>query len=379
MDFTFSETQEAVAEAAAAIFHGLVNPDRVGEVEASDDRVDRELWKQLAEADLLSLALPEAVGGEGLGLMEISLLLEAQGRVVAPIPLHATLVLGAWPIAKFGTLAQQLRFLPQIGDGSAYASAALSEVALSHAQRSSVVATPTANGYSLSGTILAVPQAHLASFILVPATTPSGETIVAIVETSSTGAVLERALTTSREIHPHLHLSEVTVTQEEVLAGPENGAAVLKAMLEAAMTSLSVICVGAGEAAVAQTAAYLNQREQFGRPLSTFQGTMLRLADAAIDLEAIRATAWNAAWLIDEGHDAAEAVRVAKWQASDRGQRIVHSTQHLHGGMGADISYPIHRYFLWVKQIELTLGSPSFQLAELGKLLAARPVGVGGR
>ncbi len=379
MDFTFSETQEAVAEAAAAIFTGLVNPDRVAEVEASTDRFDQELWKQLAEADLLSLALPEAVGGEGLGLMEISLLLEAQGRVVAPIPLHATLVLGAWPITKFGTPAQQMRFLPQIGDGSACASAALSEVALSTAQHSSVTATQTENGYRLNGTVLAVPQAHLASFILVPATTESGATIVAIVETASIGVNLERALTTSREIHPHLHLDNVEVGPEEVLAGPQSGAAVLRSMLEAAMTSLSVICVGAGEAAVAQTATYLNQREQFGRPLSTFQGTMLRLADAAIDLEAIRATAWNAAWLIDQGHDAAEAVRVAKWQASDRGQRIVHATQHLHGGMGADISYPIHRYFLWVKQIEITLGGPSFQLAELGKLLAARPVGVGGR
>jgi len=169
------------------------------------------------------------------------------------------------------------------------------------------------------------------------------------------------------------------VNGAQILAGEATGAAVLEAMLDAAITGLCIIATGCGEAAIAQTAAYLNTREQFGRTLSTFQGTMLRLADAAIDEEVIRVTAWNAAWLIDQGADAAEAVRVAKWHTSDRGQRIVHATQHLHGGMGADISYPIHRYFLWNKQIELQLGSPSLQIAALGELLAARPVGVGGR
>ena len=120
------------------------------------------------------------------------------------------------------------------------------------------------------------------------------------------------------------------------------------------------------------TAAYLNGRQQFGRPLSTFQGTMLRAADAAIDIEAMRVTWQNAAWRFDTGRDATDAARVAKWQASERGQRTVHATQHLHGGMGADISYPIHRYFLWGKQIELLLGGPSVQLAKLGADIAAQ-------
>jgi acyl-CoA dehydrogenase len=104
--------------------------------------------------------------------------------------------------------------------------------------------------------------------------------------------------------------------------------------------------------------------------LSTFQATMLRAADAAIDIEAMRVTWQNAAWRFDSGRDAADAARVAKWQASERGQRAVHATQHLHGGMGADISYPIHRYFLWGKQIELLLGGPSAQLAKLGADIA---------
>ena len=107
---------------------------------------------------------------------------------------------------------------------------------------------------------------------------------------------------------------------------------------------------------------------------------MLRAADAAIDIEAMRVTWQNAAWRFDTGRDAADAARVAKWQASERGQRTVHATQHLHGGMGADITYPIHRYFLWGKQIELLLGGPSAQLARLGaddRRAGARPGGGG--
>jgi alkylation response protein AidB-like acyl-CoA dehydrogenase len=192
-----------------------------------------------------------------------------------------------------------------------------------------------------------------------------------LLDPQASGVSLERAVTTNREIHPHLHLAGVAVDAGDVLTGPEGGRAALETLLIAANVGLCALAVGVCEAALRQTATYLNGREQFGRPLSTFQGTMLRAADAAIDIEAMRVTWQNAAWLFDTGRDAAEAARVAKWQAGERGQRTVHATQHLHGGMGADITYPIHRYFLWGKQIELLLGGPSLQLSKLGATIAA--------
>jgi acyl-CoA dehydrogenase len=94
---------------------------------------------------------------------------------------------------------------------------------------------------------------------------------------------------------------------------------------------------------------------------------MLRLADAAIDTESIRVTMWQAAWRLGQGLDAERAVSVASWFASDAGQRAVHATQHLHGGIGADVGFPIHRYFLWGKQLELMLGASSALLARLGR------------
>ena len=371
MDFSLSDEQQAVAEAATGLLTGLVDTDRVVAAERSEDRVDRALWAALAGADLLGLAVPEAYGGAGYGLMELCLLLEAQGKVVAPVPLWATLVLGALPLARFGNGAQQGRWLPGVARGDVMLTAALTGCANSVNGLPSIEATPHAGGWALNGVELAVPQAHLAQCILVPARSPDGGVLIALVNPQSPGVSLERAVTTNREIHPHLHLNRVIVLSDDVLARPASGRAVLNDMLVAATTALCALQVGVCEEALRRTAAYLNERVQFGRPLSTFQGTMLRAADAAIDIEAMGVTLLRAAWLYDSGRDATDAAGVAKWQASERGQRTVHATQHLHGGLGADITYPIHRYFLWGKQLELLLGGPSHQLSRLGARIAA--------
>ena len=379
MDFSFSDEQLAVSEAATGVFAGLVDPERVAAVETSDERIDRELWSALAAADLLGLAVPESDGGAGHGLLELGLLLEAQGNVVAPVPLWSTLVLGALPVAHFGSDAQRSRWLPGVVSGDVILTAALNGAATSPtATPSAVTATPGGGGgasgsWVLDGVELAVPQANVAQRILVPACALDGSgVLLALVDPQSDGVSLERTVTTNREVHPHVRLSRVTVDGDDVLVGPDMGRAALEFLLTAATIGLCALQVGVCEAALRQTADYLNTRHQFGRPLSTFQGTMLRAADAAIDIEAMRVTWQNAAWRFDTGRDAGEAARVAKWQASERGQRAVHATQHLHGGVGADITYPIHRYFLWGKQIELMLGGPSAQLARLGAQIAER-------
>jgi 3-oxocholest-4-en-26-oyl-CoA dehydrogenase beta subunit len=370
MDFKLSDEQHAVSEAATGIFSGLVDAERVAAVEVSDERIDRDLWRALAGADLLGLAVPESDGGAGYGLTELCLLLEAQGNAVAPVPLWATLVLGALPVARFGSESQRVRWLPGVVAGEVILTAALTGTANSPTTTPPVRATASGEGWVLEGTELVVPQAHLAARIVVPARTEDGDVLLALVDPKASGVALERAVTTNREIHPHLHIAGVTVAPGEILVGPDAGRAALGSLLVAATIGLCALQVGVCEAALTRTAAYLNTREQFGRPLSTFQGTMLRAADAAIDIEAMRVTWQNAAWRFDTGRDAADAARVAKWQAGERGQRTVHATQHLHGGMGADISYPIHRYFLWGKQIELMLGGPSAQLAHLGADIA---------
>ncbi len=382
MEFSFSEEQEAVAEAASSVFNGSAGSERVAEIERTDDRFDADLWSALARSNLLGLAVPVEHGGSGLGLVEVCEVLEAQGRAVAPVPVWATLVLGAMPIASFGTPEQKARWLPGVATGEVCLSAALTEVGSSSRGNMvpSVQARLDAGVWRLDGVAHGVPQAHLASQIVVPvvaqgapgAQGAQSSLAVMLVDPLAPGVTLERAVTTDRQVHPHLHLEGVQVPDGQVLVGPGEGENAVSWMLERARVGLCAMALGVCEEAVGRAASYLNERQQFGRPLSTFQGTMLRAADAYIDTEAIRVTLWDAAWRIDTARPAAEAVAAAKWWAAEAGQRVVHATQHLHGGMGADIEYPIHRYFLWGKQIELMLGAPSAELARLGAMLAKR-------
>jgi acyl-CoA dehydrogenase len=367
MDFTLNEEQQAVQDLAEQIFAGSATAERVKEVEAGPDRVDWHLWAQLAEANLLGIALPEEAGGSGLGILELALLLEQQGRRVAPLPLLATLVMAALPIAEFGTSEQRAAWLPRVVSGDAVLTAALAETGDGDATRPSSVARKGRSGdWRLQGRCVSVPYGHVAACVLVPARTEEGLSVF-LVDPADPGVDRLRAETTNHEIHPHLLLDDVPGDR---LGGPANGRFVVKWMLERSLVGIAALQVGVAEEALRQAADYTSNRIQFGRPLSTFQGTALKAADAYIDTEAMRVTLWQAAWRLSAGRDATAAVSVAKWWASQGGQQVVHSTQHLHGGLGSDIEYPVHRYFLWGKQLEDTLGGAGLQLARLGRHLA---------
>jgi acyl-CoA dehydrogenase len=347
VDFTFDETQDAVRDLAAQIFQGQADVERVKEVEASDERFDRTLWAELAKADLLGLVLPEADGGGGLGMVELALVLREQGRVVAPVPLVGTVV-AALAIAELGTTEQKAQWLPGVIAGDVVLALAL--------DRHPATPPVTASGDALTGTVRSVPYGHVADRVLVGA--DSGVFLV-----DPARADREVAVATDRSKVAHLTFAGTPA--ERLGDGRTMGW-----LVDRYRTGLAAIQVGVCEAALAMTAVYTSNRQQFGRPLSTNQGVALRAADAFIDIRAIDATLWQAAWRLDEGLDATKAAMVAKWWASEGGQRVVHATQHLHGGMGADVDYPIHRYFLWGKTIEQTLGGPAQQLAALGAELA---------
>jgi acyl-CoA dehydrogenase len=372
VNFELSEEQIAVRDLAAQIFTGSVTVERVKEIEASEARFDRELWQQLADAGLLGISLPEEHGGSGLGFVETCLVLTQQARVVAPVPLWATVVCGALTIAAAGTDAQRAEWLPAVAAGEAVLTAALAEAGVNDPLTPQVHATPDGahgdgGGWRLDGFKPSVPAAHVAARVLVPAATPDGVAVF-LIDPRGSGVTAERAITTNREIHSHLSFDAASA---ELLGEVGDGARTLAAMVDRALLGLCALQLGVCEAAIEHAAAYTSERVQFGKPLSAFQGAEIRAADAFIDTEAIRVTLLQAAWRFDVGRDASSDVLVAKWWASDGGQRVVHHVQHLHGGMGADIDYPVHRYFLWGKQIEDTLGGASATLSRLGKRLAA--------
>ena len=336
MEFTFTETQEAVRDLAGQIFRGQATVERVKEIEASEERIDRDLWAELAKADLLGLCLPESDGGGGLGMVELALILEQQGRVVAPVPLLPT-VLAGMAIAEFGSREQQSQWLPRIVAGDVVLSVGVN-------------VHPAAP----AGAVANVPAGHIADRVVVA----TGDALYLVDPSKG-----------RREVNIATDRSKVaTIEFDKTSAEQLDGS--VDWLLDRYRTGLAAVALGVCSAALEMTAEYTSNRYQFGRPLSTNQGVALRAADAFIDIRAINATLWQAAWRLDNGLDARKASMVAKWWASEGGQRVVHATQHLHGGMGADVDYPVHRYFLWGKTIEQQLGGPGLQLAQLGEELA---------
>jgi alkylation response protein AidB-like acyl-CoA dehydrogenase len=365
MDFTFTEEQETIAKLARDLFEHRATPARLTELEAGEIRHDEALWKELAAVDLLGTALPEPVGGNGGGFVELGVLLAEVGWSVAPVPVYATLVLGADPIARHGNPEQQQRILPGVVSGQRILTAGLAEPGRSDPNVPATTARRDGRGWRLDGAKELVPAAQLADTILIPATTGDGEVGLFLLAVDAAGVEVRPTKTTNREPHADVFLYGATVSDQDRLPGGQ-----IESLHTRALVGLCAVQLGVAERALRMAATYTTQREQFGRPIGSFQAVQQRMADAFIDVEAIRWTTWHAAWLIAHGRPADRAARIAKFWAAEAGARVAASTQHVHGGIGIDTTYPLHRYFLWAKHNELTLGSASQQLAQLGNAYA---------
>ncbi|MFF6775755.1 acyl-CoA dehydrogenase family protein [Streptomyces sp. NPDC012637] len=341
MDFTPTEEQEAARELAARIFGDLATHERLA---AAGTGTDAELWKALCAA-----GLPGAV--EETGLLGLVLLAEEQGRTTAQVPFTASCVYGLLAVARHGTEGLRARLLPGLRDGSAVVTGAFPAVPGAGAVRAE-------DGGRLTGTVPWVPWLRDATHVLVP----DGQRALWLVRTEDTGPATDVELTAPWSAG-RLVLDR---TPGEAVGGP--GA--YEEVVAAARIAFAGLQAGVCAGSLARAVAYTSQREQFGRPLSSNQAVQLRAADAHMDTEAIRVTAYEAAWRYDQGLPAAEHALTAAWWASEAGKRVVHAGQHLHGGMGADLDHPVHRHFLWGRQLDAYLGCGTELLAELGDLLA---------
>ncbi len=388
MDFTYSEEQEAVRQLAGQIFGERATHERLKAVEAAagdEGPIDRDLWRELAAAGLLGIHLGEDVGGAGLDFVAACLVMEAAGRTAAYVPVVETMAYGAVAIDRFGTESQRKTWLSGVANGETILTAALAEmvgeVILPGGLNPVTEALAQPDGsWQLSGTKACVPAALVADAILVPATRRSSDgsivgTGVFIVDARAPGLSLTRQTTTTGRPEAIAELDGVSVGVDRLLGGEDaDGGAIVTLMTEFATTALCVLEAGACATALELTAEYTKTRVQFDKPIATFQAVGQRAADAYVDTEAIRLTAWQAASRLAAGLPAAAEIAVAKYWAAEGGQRVVHAASHLHGGVGVDRDYPLHRYFLLTRQIELTLGGANESLRRLGKILADEPV-----
>jgi acyl-CoA dehydrogenase len=389
MDFNYNEEQEAVRELAGRIFAEQSTHERLKHVEASageEGPVDRELWHALADAGLLGIGLAEDVGGAGLDFVAVGAVVEAAGRTAARVPVVEALAYAAPAIDRFGTPGQRREWLGPMVMGELFLTAALAElvgdVVVSGGTAPATTAVRQASGgWKLDGAKACVPAGLVADAVLVPASLLEGDrgragsgVGVFVVPSGARGVSRTRQDGTAAPECLFV-LDGVELGDDALLGGLDaDGVGIVNSIRDHATAALCVQEAGVCAAALELVGTYTKTREQFGKPIATFQAVGQRAADAYVDAEAVRLTAWQALWRLAQGLPVAEELVVAKFWAAEGGQRVVHAAIHLHGGVGVDRDYPLHRFFLLTRQIELTLGGGHDSLRRLGNLLATEAI-----
>ncbi|MEV7570624.1 acyl-CoA dehydrogenase family protein [Streptomyces tanashiensis] len=377
MDFTFTEEQQAAVEAARAVFSD-VTPDAVPSPALTPGAVaedlDRPLWSRLATADLLGLTLAPEHGGAGLDPVALCLLLRESARVLARVPLLETSAV-AMTVERYAHPDTAAGLLPRVARGELVLTVASHGRTGHEPADRAVTADHDGTTWILDGLQTAVPWAHGADIIAVPAHTPEGGTVLALVPRTHQGLDLTAQYSTSGELLAELHLEAVRLDDTAVIT--TDGA--WERLRDLLTTGTCALALGLGETVLTMTSQYTGKREQFGHPVATFQAVAVQTADRYIDLRAMEATLWQAAWRLTGDTDgalpAAGDIAVAKIWASEGVRRVVQTAQHLHGGFGADTDYPLHRYHAWAKHLELSLGPAAAHEEALGDLLATHPLG----
>jgi alkylation response protein AidB-like acyl-CoA dehydrogenase len=342
MDFALAETQQAVADLA-------------GEVLAAADP-----WKELARAGLLDLSQ--------LGVLDTAVLLTEIGRHATPDSLKAlaTLMTGALPVARWGDADLQRALLPGVASGELILTAALREP--SHP--APPVPSTTVTDGKITGTKIGVPYADQSHRILVPASMIvnslrqiTAKTVhdhgVVLVDPQAPGVRLTRTPSSSGQPEYTLRLDEAPV---ESVLGP---AECVRDLYRLAVAGACALADGAVAGALALTRDHVATREQFGRPLATFQAVSQQIADVYIASRTLHLATLSACWRLSESRDQGADLDVAGYWCAEQAPRSVRICHHLHGGLGMDVTYPLHRFSCLVADLVRFLGGAEYRLERL--------------
>ena len=364
MDFIKPEAAQDLSSLVGTIVDAVCTPDHQRGLDKLDQRFDKALWRKLIDADILSSAAPEVVGGGGFGVLEQTAILTGLGRQLAAVPYLESVVLGAGALARFGPTALQREWAAPAVAGEKVLTVALD----GELGEAPVQATASGAGFRLTGSRTQVPYGPVADAFLVPAESDSGVKVF-LVESADAGVSVAALQTTGLNSSGHLELAGVELAADRVVGDAE----VRNWLTTHRAVGLTAYQLGVLQRALELTAEYARTREQFDRPIGSFQAVAQRLADGYIDIQGLRLTVQQASWRLSEDLPCDVEVATAAFWAADAGHRVAHTAVHVHGGVGIDMDYPVHRYFITAKQNEFALGGATAQLRIIGRDLADAP------
>lgn len=371
MNFNYSEDQQAIQDVAIRMFRDLCTDEQIKAIYNSDIPLHQELWQQLAQSGLLGTALPSQFGGSEMGMTELCIIFEAQGSAVAPIPILESVVECALPIAQFASDELKQRLLPGVSSGECILTSVRPYSGLLN--KHPLNAQAEKEGWVLNGDSNLVGYASVANGFLVTAQLDENSQWVGYVDAQSEGITVVTQQATSGELTAHLSFSNVQVAAENVIATNDEADTLLAWQAQRTYAAMAAMQVGVLKEGLRRAAEYTSERKQFGRPLAGFQAVAQQAADGFMAIEALRSVYWRLLDVLDNGCDTETQGQLAahstKFWICEAGHIAAHVFLHIHGGIGQDLDYPLHRFFSWAKKNELYLGTANDHSVALGKLI----------
>ncbi|MEO3852647.1 acyl-CoA dehydrogenase family protein [Streptomyces sp. B8F3] len=331
MDLTLTEEQELIKATARGLLESRSASAGARAVADEPAGYSAALWKEMVELGWTGLGLPEAHGGVGTGFLELCLVVEEMGRSQVPSPFLATMACCGLPLTRFGTEAQQARWLGAIARGRIMSAVP----GRWDGTGGEIAAVESDDGFVLDGTALFVPYAYAAEDLLVV----PGEGPALLVDASSPGVLRERLDTIGAERPCRVRFDGVSVPRDRALSAGREVAEAIDAYGAAATCAAMV---GAAQRVLDMTVAYAAEREQFGRPIGSFQAVQHHCANMAIDVLSSRFMAYEAIWRLSAGLDAAAEVSMAKAWVSEACLRVCDTGHQVHGAIGFTHEHDLH-------------------------------------
>lgn len=366
MDLGLNETQQMLKNSAREFLQAECPDTYVRAMEEDQRGYTPDMWQKIAEQGWLGLIFPEEYGGVGLTYLDLSVLLEEMGRALLPGPFFSTIVMGGMAIMDAGTDEQKRRLLPQICDGQHIVTLALTEPSARwDAAGIQTTAAQNADGaWTLNGTKLFVPNAHVADTYIVAARTGDAERDITLffVPGDADGVTQTLLKTIASDRQSEITLDGVSLPAEAALGEVNKGWDTIEKVLAWGAIGKCAEMVGGAEQVLEMTVEYAKQRTQFGRPIGSFQAIQHHCANMATDVEGSRYITYQAAWLLSEGEAAAQEVAMAKAWVSDAYRRICALGHQCHGAIGFTKEHNMQLYSRRAKAAELAFGDTDFHL-----------------
>ena len=365
MDLGLNEIQQMLRNSAREFLEAECPPAYVRDMELDERGYSPEMWNAMSEMGWLGLIIPQEYGGEGLGFVELVILLEEMGSTMVPGPYFSTVVMAGVALAEAGSEAQKKEYLARIARGQLIATLAITEPSGLWEPRG-IEATAHWNdgGYVINGVKLYVPNAHVSDYVIVAARTGESERDISLFIVPSNADGLSQTLlqTIASDRQSELVFNDAYVLESALLGDFNGGWDTVATVLRWGAAGKCAEMLGGAQRVLDMTVQYAKERIQFGRAIGSFQAVQHHAADMAADVDGCRYITYQAAWTLSQGLPADREVSMAKAWVSDAYQRVCALSHQSHGAVGFTKEYDLQLYSRRAKAAELMFGDADVHL-----------------